>query len=200
MEMVGKEDCWGTFRASTNPMVLVDESRHVIEANPAMLTLLGLTVEETVGRPIIQFIPVSDRGDATKLWDAVRRDGHAVAEQRLLTAAGDLLLFHYAAVRHYVPGVGNGYLAVAIEVSTVPRNEYNGEAAAQIVPGQLTPREDEIVRLVALGRTNNEIAAQLHLSPETVRSHIRNAMEKTGARNRAHLVATQYADRLTTAA
>ena len=42
---------------------------------------------------------------------------------------------------------------------------------------------------MALGYTGPEIAAELHISHDTVRTHVRNAMEKTGARSRAHLVA-----------
>jgi DNA-binding CsgD family transcriptional regulator len=52
------------------------------------------------------------------------------------------------------------------------------------------------VRLVALGMTGREIAAELHLAHHTVRTHVRNAMVKTGARSRAHLVAKALADGL----
>jgi DNA-binding CsgD family transcriptional regulator len=54
---------------------------------------------------------------------------------------------------------------------------------------RLTPREREIVQRVALGRSTPQIAADLKLSPATVRSHVRNAMVKTGAHTRAQLVA-----------
>ena len=57
-------------------------------------------------------------------------------------------------------------------------------------PAPLTRREREVVRLVARGAQNCEVAAQLYVSPETVRSHVRNAMRKTNTRTRAHLVAT----------
>jgi DNA-binding CsgD family transcriptional regulator len=53
----------------------------------------------------------------------------------------------------------------------------------------LTPREREVVRRVALGRSTPQIAADLSLSPATVRSHVRNAMVKAGAHTRAQLVA-----------
>jgi DNA-binding NarL/FixJ family response regulator len=61
---------------------------------------------------------------------------------------------------------------------------------------RLTRRELEIVRLVALGATNRDIASRLYLSPETVRSHIRNAMGKVNARTRAQLVAIALSERL----
>ena len=56
-------------------------------------------------------------------------------------------------------------------------------------PRALTPREREIVRLVAAGSTGPEIADELGIAHETVRTHVRNAMDKLGARSRAHLVA-----------
>ena len=56
-------------------------------------------------------------------------------------------------------------------------------------PRALTPREREIVLLVAHGRSGPEIAEELHIAHDTVRTHVRNAMTKLGARSRAHLVA-----------
>jgi DNA-binding CsgD family transcriptional regulator len=53
----------------------------------------------------------------------------------------------------------------------------------------LTPREREVVRRVALGRSTPQIAQELNLSPATVRSHVRNATVKTDAHTRAQLVA-----------
>ncbi|MGW5454407.1 response regulator transcription factor [Nocardia sp. NPDC003979] len=52
----------------------------------------------------------------------------------------------------------------------------------------LTPREREMTTLVAQGLSNNEIAAQLFVSPFTVRAHVQHAMNKLHARDRAQLV------------
>ncbi|MFF4778587.1 response regulator [Microtetraspora fusca] len=57
----------------------------------------------------------------------------------------------------------------------------------------LTEREDEIVTLVAQGRTNGEIAAELFLSPGTVKNHIASIQRKTGARNRVAIAAWAWA-------
>jgi DNA-binding CsgD family transcriptional regulator len=54
---------------------------------------------------------------------------------------------------------------------------------------QLTPREREILTLQADGHTVREIAEQLVLSPLTVRTHVRNAKDRLGARTNAHAVA-----------
>ncbi len=53
----------------------------------------------------------------------------------------------------------------------------------------LSPREREILDLLAEGLTGAQIAKRLFLSPETVRTHIRNAMEKLEAQTRVHAVA-----------
>ena len=53
----------------------------------------------------------------------------------------------------------------------------------------LSAREHEVVRLVAIGATGPEIADELQITHDTVRTHVRNAMDKHGARSRAHLVA-----------
>ncbi|MFD7934318.1 response regulator [Streptomyces sp. NPDC059755] len=56
----------------------------------------------------------------------------------------------------------------------------------------LTDREREVMALAAYGRSNAEIAAELFLSPLTVRSHIQRAMAKLDARDRAQLVVVAY--------
>ena len=53
----------------------------------------------------------------------------------------------------------------------------------------LSPREGEILRLLADGKTNEEIGEALHISPHTVRSHLRGAMQKLEADNRTQAVA-----------
>jgi DNA-binding CsgD family transcriptional regulator len=57
-------------------------------------------------------------------------------------------------------------------------------AARDLQHGGLTRRELELVRLVAVGRTNREIAHQLFLSPRTVDMHVRNVLTKLGCRSR----------------
>jgi DNA-binding NarL/FixJ family response regulator len=56
----------------------------------------------------------------------------------------------------------------------------------------LTNREREVMTLAADGKSNGEIAGELHLSVLTVRSHIQRAMAKLGARDRAQLVVLAY--------
>ena len=54
-------------------------------------------------------------------------------------------------------------------------------------PGQLSARERELITLVAQGRTNTQIAAQLYISVRTVSSHLDRIRDKTGCRRRAEL-------------
>jgi DNA-binding NarL/FixJ family response regulator len=58
--------------------------------------------------------------------------------------------------------------------------------------GDLTNREREVTELAADGRSNDEIARELHLSVLTVRTHVQRAMSKLGARDRAQLVVLAY--------
>ncbi len=56
------------------------------------------------------------------------------------------------------------------------------------LPDPLTLREEEILRLIALGRTNAEIAGELHIAMPTVKTHVGRILMKTGARDRVHAV------------
>lgn len=56
----------------------------------------------------------------------------------------------------------------------------------------LTDREREVMGLVALGLSNEEIAKRLFLSPATAKTHVSRAMQKLGARDRAQLVVFAY--------
>lgn len=64
-------------------------------------------------------------------------------------------------------------------------------AQASTVPGShrsLTERELQVVRLVSRGATNEEIGAELEISANTVKNHLRNILAKLGLRNRAQAV------------
>jgi DNA-binding NarL/FixJ family response regulator len=58
--------------------------------------------------------------------------------------------------------------------------------------GDLTPREREVVRLIATGLSNEEIARQLYVSQSTVKTHAGRAMTKLAVRDRAQLVVAAY--------
>lgn len=69
-----------------------------------------------------------------------------------------------------------------------PAEEYEPRPATSVWrPGTLTRRQQEIALLIGDGLSNEEIADELELSADTVKSHVRRALEAVGARNRAHL-------------
>jgi len=65
--------------------------------------------------------------------------------------------------------------------------------------GRLTPREREVLELVAEGRTNAEVAGVLWVSPGTVRKHLENAYDKLGVHTRTGAVAALVASETQTA-
>src|SRR5205809_597747 len=63
----------------------------------------------------------------------------------------------------------------------------NGSTTLDRVDGPLTEREREVLRLLALGYTNREVAERLVLSVRTIESHRENIQRKLGVRSRAEL-------------
>jgi len=70
----------------------------------------------------------------------------------------------------------------------------NPESAA--LPAGLTPRELEVLRLIARGRTPQQISAELVISPKTVASHLQRVLAKLGVHSRLQAVARAYELRL----
>ena len=77
-------------------------------------------------------------------------------------------------------------------ISRFLREPASGPPPASAALESLTPREKEIVALVAVGLSNDAIAERLYVSPLTAKTHINNAMGKLGARDRAQLVVLAY--------
>ena len=67
-----------------------------------------------------------------------------------------------------------------------------GGPGGGLAEANLTDREAEVLRLIAQGRSNAEIAAELFLGVETVKTHVRNVLAKLGARDRVQAVITAY--------
>jgi DNA-binding NarL/FixJ family response regulator len=68
----------------------------------------------------------------------------------------------------------------------------HGSLGRGLAEANLTDRETEVLRLIARGRSNSEIAADLFLGVETVKTHVRNVLAKLGARDRVQAVITAY--------
>jgi len=75
------------------------------------------------------------------------------------------------------------FAALRLQQLTGPDPKSIGDRAA------VTPRELAVLRLVSLGKRSEEVASQLGIGEETVRSHLKKMQTKLGVRNRAHAVA-----------
>jgi PAS domain S-box-containing protein len=181
------------FVQSRNPMVLLDSHRVQLDVNGAYLNLLGYRREQLIGQPIYKFVPggpsLTDRE-----WKALIDTHQFTGDQKLLAADGTMVAVQFAATTEVVTG-HRRVLFVALSTSRWgPRFRRQIEPAQE--PQKLSSREYEIVRLVALGRTGPEIAEELRIAHNTVRTHTRNAMDKLAARSRAQLVAKALAEGL----
>jgi DNA-binding CsgD family transcriptional regulator len=165
-------------------MAIVDANRWVVSANGALQRLLRRAEEEVVGRSIDESLAPADQRTIADRWRAMlaRGEGHGV--QKLVVERDVHTTVSYAA---HVAHIG-GRLAILV-VLMADRERDRAAAGSDSPPARLTPRELEIIRRIALGATSREIADDLFVTTETVRTHVRNAMTKTGTRTRAHLVA-----------
>ena len=66
--------------------------------------------------------------------------------------------------------------------------EVATELAMHTTEDQLTARELEVLKLIALGNANKEIADQLAVAEDTVKKHVTSILEKLGANDRTHAV------------
>lgn len=101
-----------------------------------------------------------------------------------------------AELLHAIRVVADGGSLLASSVTRKLIEEFTTQHPSRPTPhprlDSLTAREREIVGWVATGRSNDEIAAVLVVSPATVRTHVGRAMLKLGARDRAQLVVFAY--------
>ncbi|WP_141578915.1 response regulator transcription factor [Actinomadura sp. WMMA1423] len=108
----------------------------------------------------------------------------------LLKDAGPAELLH--AIR--VVAAGEALLAPRITRRLIGRfaARHTASKAAQDRLAVLTEREREVLALIGRGLSNQEIGAELFISPATARTHVSRAMAKLGARDRAQLVVAAY--------
>lgn len=131
--------------------------------------------------------------------DAISAIRSEFPEARLIiltTHAGDVQVSRglKAGARAYLlKGLLRKELLETIRAVHMGHKRVSPELAAEIaehgVAESLTPREVDVLRLVAGGNANKEVAARLSLTEETVKSHIRSILGKLGANDRTHAVA-----------
>jgi DNA-binding CsgD family transcriptional regulator len=171
-------------------MVLLDEQRRCVEVNGAFLKDVGRRRDAVVGVPVWTFVKGGPRATQAE-WRAMIARGDFFGETELVHADGTTVSVHYAA--HPETATGR---RLVLFVTLDSRRHGRPRRAPQATgrPDPLSAREREVVHLVALGRTGPEIADELHIAHDTVRTHVRNAQDKLGARSRAQLVAMALAD------
>jgi DNA-binding NarL/FixJ family response regulator len=103
----------------------------------------------------------------------------------LLKDAGPRLLVE--AVR--AAAAGDALVSPSVTVRLLEHLAARPAARTPQLPDPLSPRELEVVRAVARGRTNAEIAAELFVSLSTVKTHLTNIQTKLSARNRVEIAA-----------
>jgi DNA-binding CsgD family transcriptional regulator len=174
------------FTQSRNAMILVDDQRRVVDVNGACLRMLDEPRRSMIGEPLYRFVVDGPRASEGE-WRAMLASGHFTGVAEMQRADGTRVAVQWAASTERVTG-RQLVLFVALGTSRWGRR-FRRDVTTERAGDELTPREREIVMLVALGGTAREIADELHISHDTVRTHVRNAMEKLHARSRAHLVA-----------
>jgi PAS domain S-box-containing protein len=192
---VARRDGWAAlfssaFKDSRNAMVLLDEHRRHVDVNGAYLKLAGYTRDEVIGRPVWEYVAGGPL-QTDRQWERALARGELSGQAGLVCADGTTVTVQYAGHTEVATGQR---LVLFVALSTSRWGRHSRREADTGTRAVLSAREREIVRLVAAGQTGPEIAEDLHISHATVRTHVRNAMAKVGARSRAHLVAKALGD------
>jgi len=98
------------------------------------------------------------------------------------------------AIREAIEAVmqGNSVLEPAVQARVLEAVARGKPVHKASLPDGLTPREGEVLTLIAAGLANQEIARKLFISEGTVKTHINNLFAKIGARDRAQAVAYAF--------
>ena len=162
----------------------VTEALRLVAARRPDVLILDLNMP---GEPSLPAIPrVAQASPATRVVVLTMQDDPAFARQALQSGARAFVLKE-------APG---SELVAAVRAAAAGRTYLNPEIGARLVAGpgasgpaeDLTERERDVLRLIALGHTNPEIAGQLHLSVRTIETHRAHVQRKLGLTTRAELV------------
>ncbi len=184
------------FEQSRHPMLIADDQRRWVTGNIAACDLLAIPREEIPWRTMDDFTPQSERKRLEEQWRAFLASGAAEGWYQLYVPDRGPIPVEFSATANVLPA---RHLSVFIPSDGVSTEHAKGALAREatwapvVAEGsgrlQLTEREREVMTLVASGLQGGDIAERLFLSPETVKSHVHNALGKLGAHTRAHAVA-----------
>lgn len=192
-------------------MALVDRDRRYVAVNDAAVAVFSYEPDDVIGKTVGRTVANSSASTADPDWQTLIRDNELYGQRVITHPSGRSMRIGFAAHATTIDGEWLALfvlLSAKLEPQGTDLISASSPDAATSVPrdtptdvfgalaGSLTPREREVVRRVALGRSTPQIAGDLNLSPATVRSHVRNAMVKVGAHTRAQLVALVLGDRL----
>jgi DNA-binding CsgD family transcriptional regulator len=179
------------FEQSHIPMALLDRDRCYVKINEAALKLFRYEAEQVLGTRAGRSARDVDPLAGEAQWEQLLRDNQVYGHRVLEHSSGTPIRISFAAHTTSV----NGQWAALVVVLSAHLEPAGLELITTVEPDtsgtictKLTPREREIVRRVALGQSTREIADEIYLSRHTVRTHVRNAMIKTGAHTSAQLV------------
>jgi DNA-binding NarL/FixJ family response regulator len=139
-------------------------------------------------QPDTEVVVLTTHADERSILDALQ----AGARGYLTKDAGiaEISRAVHAAANHQVlldPVVHSQLIAAATSSATARPAERTGA-----LPDELTPREAEVLTLIARGLSNREIAEALVVSEATVKTHVNHVFSKIGARDRAQAVHYAY--------
>ena len=179
---------WTTFAQSANPMSLMTTDRRYVAVNRAYASLMGYARGGLVGHPELVLAPEELRSLDAEWGGATSASAMSRRNESAVVADGQRIAVQYA--RRSVRLDGHDLvLCVVIAASQEP---VRVRASPTWPASMLSPREIEIVGHVAMGQRAREIAAVLGIAESTVKTHLRNAMRKVGARSQAQLVALVF--------
>ena len=114
---------------------------------------------------------------------------HATQEEYARAVVHDVVVAAEEAVQRAVRLAE--ILDQTLEVLGTTGDEIAGVSTRQLAPARtpVSRREQEVLALVAKGRTNKEIAEELYVSPNTVKTHVASLLNKLQARSRVRLAA-----------
>ena len=179
-------DAWSgeadhTFEGSLNPTLLLDDERRYVDANEAACSFLGLTRDQILQRKLDDFLVPEVRSTLTERWPEYLAKGRYAGFFELAMPDGSVRKTMYSSIANVTPG---RHLTVYLLDEATPDGDESGRTSPA-----LSPRQREVIELVAEGLTSTQIADRLGVSPETVRTHLRNARLKLGASTKAQAVA-----------
>jgi PAS domain S-box-containing protein len=182
---------WEAFRRSKNGMVLVGDDRRIVEINGAYLQLLGYRRSDLIGRHVYEFVVDGPLATVPE-WQEILRQSQFTGTADLVCADGRCVRVEVAGHPEIITG---RQLVLFVVMATSARGRRPpGSSATASETARLTRRELEVIQLVALGLNGREVAQELQIAHDTVRTHVRNAMTKMEARSRAQLVAMTLAE------